>query len=121
MARASGQDLAVGINLRHYRIVEKIGAGGMGEVYRAHDQHLDRDVAIKILPADVLADAGARKQFRKEALVLAKLNHPRTNKPWRSIRRSPISRSQPRSASRWRNWTSRNTVLPRPSRRFTMR
>ncbi len=66
----------LGKTLRHYRIVEKIGAGGMGEVYRAHDQQLDRDVAIKILPPDVLADAGVRKQFRKEALVLAKLNHP---------------------------------------------
>ncbi len=48
----------------------------MGEVYRAHDEQLDRDVAIKILPAEVLADEIVRKQFRKEALVLAKLNHP---------------------------------------------
>lgn len=62
--------------LGHYRIVEQIGAGGMGEVYRAHDQHLDRDVAIKILPPAVLADEIQRKQFRKEALVLAKLSHP---------------------------------------------
>jgi serine/threonine protein kinase/tetratricopeptide (TPR) repeat protein len=62
--------------LGHYRIVEKIGAGGMGEVYRAHDQHLDRDVAIKILPPAILADEVQRKQFRREALLLAKLNHP---------------------------------------------
>ncbi len=62
--------------ISHYRILEKIGAGGMGEVYRAHDEHLDRDVAVKVLPAGVLADEAVRKQFRKEALLLAKLNHP---------------------------------------------
>jgi eukaryotic-like serine/threonine-protein kinase len=66
----------VGQILGHYRIVEKIGAGGMGEVYRAHDERLERDVAIKVLPAGTLADEAARKRFRKEALALAKLNHP---------------------------------------------
>jgi serine/threonine protein kinase/tetratricopeptide (TPR) repeat protein len=73
---ASGQDLTVGTNLGHYRIVEKIGVGGMGEVYRAHDQHLDRDVAIKVLTAGTLSDQSARRHFRKEALALSKLNHP---------------------------------------------
>ena len=62
--------------LGHYRIAEKIGAGGMGEVYRARDEQLDRDAALKVLPAGTLADEAARKQFRKEALTLAKLNHP---------------------------------------------
>jgi eukaryotic-like serine/threonine-protein kinase len=62
--------------LSHYTVEEKIGAGGMGVVYRAHDEQLERDVAIKILPAGSLADEGARKRFRKEALSLAKLNHP---------------------------------------------
>ena len=66
----------VGQILGHYRIVEKIGAGGMGEVYRAHDERLDRDVAIKVIFADVLGDEASRKQFRREALTLAKLNHP---------------------------------------------
>jgi eukaryotic-like serine/threonine-protein kinase len=75
-SRASGQDLVVGTELGHYRIVEKIGAGGMGEVYRAHDQHLDRDVAVKVLPSGTLTDSSARKHFHKEALILSQLNHP---------------------------------------------
>jgi serine/threonine protein kinase/tetratricopeptide (TPR) repeat protein len=66
----------IGQILGHYRIVEKIGAGGMGEVYRAHDPQLDRDVAIKVLPAGTLDSESARRQFRREALALAKLNHP---------------------------------------------
>src|ERR1700730_12032265 len=68
--------LSIGQVLGHYRIVEQIGAGGMGVVYRAHDEQLDRDVALKVLsPGESVNDAG-RKRFRKEALVLAKLNHP---------------------------------------------
>jgi eukaryotic-like serine/threonine-protein kinase len=66
----------IGDTLGHYRILEKIGAGGMGEVYRAEDLHLGRDVAIKVLPAGTIADDRARKRFRKEAEALSKLNHP---------------------------------------------
>jgi TolB-like protein/Tfp pilus assembly protein PilF len=62
--------------LGHYEILEKIGEGGMGVVYRAHDERLDRDVALKVLRPGLLADDAARKRFRKEALALAKLNHP---------------------------------------------
>ncbi len=62
--------------LSHYRILEQIGAGGMGVVYRAHDERLDRDVALKVLPAGALADESARKRFHKEALALSKLSHP---------------------------------------------
>ncbi len=77
MARpASDQALLVGSELGHYRVVEKIGAGGMGEVYRARDEHLARDVAIKVLPPGTLADESARKHFHKEALILSQLNHP---------------------------------------------
>ncbi len=65
----------IGKTLGHYRILEKIGAGGMGVVYRAHDERLDRDVALKVLPAGSLTDESARKRFRKEALALAKLSH----------------------------------------------
>src|SRR5580704_9496740 len=62
--------------LSHYRVLEQIGAGGMGVVYRARDEQLERDVAIKVLSPGLLADEAARKRFRKEALSLARLNHP---------------------------------------------
>src|SRR5512135_2549492 len=66
----------LGQTLGHYRILEKIGEGGMGEVYRAHDEHLDCDVALKVLPQGSVANESARKQFHKEARVLGRLNHP---------------------------------------------
>jgi serine/threonine-protein kinase len=68
--------IQVGQNLRHYRILARIGEGGMGVVYLAHDERLDRDVALKFLPAGALAEDLARRRFRNEALALAKLNHP---------------------------------------------
>src|SRR5271167_1756722 len=75
-SRALHEDFLVGSELGHYSVVEKIGAGGMGEVYRARDQHLARDVAIKVLPPGTLIDEAARKHFHKEALILSQLNHP---------------------------------------------
>ena len=66
----------IGRTLSHYRIIEKIGAGGMGEVYLAWDSRLERDVAIKLLPSARLNDEAARRLFRREALALSKLNHP---------------------------------------------
>lgn len=68
--------LGEGSSISHYRVSERLGAGGMGIVYRAHDLRLDRDVALKVLPSGRLADEVARGRFRKEALALAKLNHP---------------------------------------------
>src|ERR1700747_620420 len=66
----------IGSMLGHYRVVEKVGEGGMGVVYRTYDEQLDRDVAIKILPQGALGSESSRRRFRKEALTLAKLNHP---------------------------------------------
>jgi len=65
-----------GRTISHYRIIGKIGAGAMGVVYRAHDERLDRDVALKVLPSGLLTDEAARRRFRKEALALSRLNHP---------------------------------------------
>jgi serine/threonine protein kinase/tetratricopeptide (TPR) repeat protein len=65
----------IGRTFAHYRIIERLGAGGMGEVYRAHDEHLDRDVAIKVLPPGMLGDEAARRRFRREAEALSRLNH----------------------------------------------
>src|SRR5215471_11085397 len=62
--------------IAHYRITSKLGEGGMGEVWRATDTKLDRDVAIKILPAEFAADAGRMARFEREAKILASLNHP---------------------------------------------
>lgn len=66
----------IGTTLSHYRILEPLGAGGMGEVYRAHDLHLERDVAVKVLLRGALADPTARERFRREAHVLSRLSHP---------------------------------------------
>ena len=66
----------IGQTLGHYRILEKVGAGGMGVVYRARDEQLDREVAVKVLPSGTLSDDTARRHFRKEAMALARLNHP---------------------------------------------
>jgi TolB-like protein/predicted Ser/Thr protein kinase len=66
----------IGQTLGHYRILEKVGSGGMGVVYRARDEQLERDVALKVLPSGTLSNDASRRHFRKEALALAKLNHP---------------------------------------------
>jgi len=72
----SALSVTIGQTLGHYRILERIGAGGMGTVYRAHDERLDRDVALKVLPPSGLENDEARRLFRKEALALSRLNHP---------------------------------------------
>src|SRR5208337_4001349 len=66
----------IGQTFGHYRILERIGAGGMGEVYRARDERLGRDVAVKVLPPSLVPDEFVRKRLRKEAQALSKLNHP---------------------------------------------
>ena len=68
--------LQAGTRFGAYEIVSAIGAGGMGEVYRAHDTNLGRDVAIKILPDVFAADSDRLSRFEREARVLASLSHP---------------------------------------------
>jgi serine/threonine protein kinase/tetratricopeptide (TPR) repeat protein len=68
--------LTTGQVLGHYRIVEKIGQGGMGIVFRARDERLDRDVALKILPKQLILSETTRRQFRREALSIARISDP---------------------------------------------
>jgi len=69
-------NIAPGSRLGSYEVVGPLGAGGMGEVYRARDSRLGREVAIKVLPADVSEDAGRMRRFEKEARAASALNHP---------------------------------------------
>src|ERR1041385_5013154 len=68
--------LSVGDTLGPYKIVSPIGAGGMGEVWKARDPRLDRTIAIKILPSDKLADPERKRRFVQEAKAASALNHP---------------------------------------------
>ena len=68
--------LTPGTRLGIYEVTAKIGEGGMGEVYQAHDTTLDRDVALKVLPEAFTADPDRLARFQREAKVLASLNHP---------------------------------------------
>jgi hypothetical protein len=67
--------LAAGTRLGPYEILSLLGAGGMGEVYRARDSKLDRDVAVKVLPADLPRDKAALARFEREAKAVAALSH----------------------------------------------
>ena len=73
---AASQGLLRGTRLGRYSVVELLGSGGMGEVYRAADTDLHRDVALKVLPPDTVGDADRVSRFRREARALAVLNHP---------------------------------------------
>jgi serine/threonine protein kinase len=68
--------LPSGTLIGHYEILQAIGAGGMGEVYRARDKKLGRDVALKLLPETFAMDAERLSRFQREAMTLASLNHP---------------------------------------------
>ena len=72
----AGRQLEPGSHLGHFEIIDLVGKGGMGEVYRARDVRLDRTVAIKLLAPDLAADAVGRERFEREARLISKLSHP---------------------------------------------
>jgi eukaryotic-like serine/threonine-protein kinase len=109
--------LQSGTRLGPYTILARIGSGGMGEVYRAHDPKLKRDVAIKVLPPTFVNDSDRLARFQREARVLASLNHPNiaaihgledSGGRFPSMR---LCRLPSRSATRWNTRTSTGSSI----------
>ena len=86
-----GGSTIVGTTISHYKILEKIGEGGMGTVYRATDAKLNRDVALKILPEQFASDSQRMGRFQREAEVLASLDHPNIGHSGRKLTRKDHS------------------------------
>ena len=89
-----------GLTLSHYRVLEAVGEGGMGTVYRAIDTRLDRLVALKFQPPEILRDTASRDRFWREAKTIASIDHPNVC-PCTASRRTA-----PSCSSRWHIWTA---------------
>jgi eukaryotic-like serine/threonine-protein kinase len=92
-------DLAPGQTLAQYRVVAKLGEGGMGAVYRAHDTRLDREVALKMLPPERFADAESKQRLMREARAASALNHPNIVSIYEAGSDSGVD------SSPWSSWT----------------
>jgi len=109
----------IGQNIAHYRVSAKLGAGGMGEVYRASDTKLGRDVALKVLPAAFASDAERMARFQREAQVLASLNHPNIAAIY-GLEEFGAKEAQPVLRKKWAGVSSSETIAsgkeasPRP-------
>ena len=100
--------------IAHYRITAKLGEGGMGEVWRATDTKLNRDVAIKILPEAFAQDADRMARFTREAQVLASLNHPNIAAIYGVEERALVMESDtPRRAGGLMSWAASKAVAPK--------
>src|SRR4051812_4006017 len=87
--------LVAGTRIGPYEIVSVLGAGGMGEVYRARDTKLGRDVAVKVLPSSFSTDTDRLSRFEREARLLASLNHPNIGAIYSIVSLPPDGRGQP--------------------------
>jgi serine/threonine protein kinase len=90
-----------GDTLGPYRVLDVLGAGGMGQVWRAHDTRLQRDVALKVLPAETLGDEMARARLVREARLASQLNHPHICTIYE------VGKPTAERLSAWRSWSSR--------------